>query len=61
MIVDQLANIDHQNFYDDLAFTFLRSLPLSFHTLVVSLSTRSNQLSMELICGQLLQEKLRCK
>jgi hypothetical protein len=57
MIVDQLANIDHQKIYDDLAFTFLGSLPSSFHTRVVSLSTCSNQLSMELICGLLLQEK----
>jgi hypothetical protein len=36
----------------------LMTLPLSFHTLVVSLNTRTNQLSMELICGQLLQKEL---
>jgi hypothetical protein len=61
MIVDQLINIDHQAFYEDLAFTFLRILSSSFHILVVSLSTHINQLFMELICGQLLQKKLRCK
>jgi len=35
MIANQLTNIDHQVFYEDLAFTFLKSLPSSFHTLVV--------------------------
>jgi hypothetical protein len=38
--------------YEDLACTLLRGLPPSFHTLVVSLSTCTNQLSMELICGK---------
>jgi hypothetical protein len=53
MIVNQLANIDHQVFYEDLAFTLLGNLP-PFHTLVVSLNTCIDQLSMELVCGQLL-------
>jgi hypothetical protein len=47
-----------QVFYEDLAFTLLRSLPLSFHTLVVSFNTCIDQLYMKLICGQLLQEEL---
>jgi hypothetical protein len=41
-------------FNEDLAFTLLRSLQLSFHTLVVSLRTYIDQLFRELICGQLL-------
>jgi hypothetical protein len=41
-------------FNEDLAFTLLKSLQLSFNTLVVSLSTRIDQLFMELVCGQLL-------
>jgi hypothetical protein len=53
-----LANVDHQIFDEDLAFTFLGSLPPSFHTLMVSLNTHTDQLFMELICGQLLQEEL---
>jgi hypothetical protein len=61
MIANRLTNIDHQVFDDDLAFILLRSLPPSFHTLVVSLSTYTNELSMELVCGQSLQEKLQCK
>jgi hypothetical protein len=61
MIINQLVNIDHQVSDQNLAFTFLVNLPLSFHTLVVSFSTRINQLSMELKCGQFLQEELRCK
>jgi hypothetical protein len=58
MIANQLANIDHQVSNEDLAFTFGGSLPLSFHTFVISLSTHIDKLSMELVCGQLLQEKL---
>jgi hypothetical protein len=61
MIVDQLVNIDHQIFYEDLTFTLLKSLPFSFHALVVSHGTHIDQLSMELVSGQLLQEKLQCK
>jgi hypothetical protein len=34
---------------------------MSIHTFVVSFSTCIDQLSMELVCGQLLQEKLWCK
>jgi hypothetical protein len=54
MIGNQLTNIDHQVFDEDLAFTLLGNLSSSFHNLVSSLSTRTNQLSMELICGQFL-------
>jgi hypothetical protein len=61
MIAYQLVNIDHRIFDEDLPFTFLKKLPLSFHALVVSHSTHIDQLSMELVCGQLLQEKLQCK
>jgi hypothetical protein len=53
-----LANIDHQISDEDLAFTLLGNLPPSFHTLVVSLNTHTDQLFMELVCGQLLQEEL---
>jgi hypothetical protein len=35
MIANQLTNIDHQVFDEDLAFTLLESLPSSFHTFVV--------------------------
>ncbi len=35
MIANQLTNIDHQVFDENLAFTLLESLPLSFHTFVV--------------------------
>ncbi len=35
MIANQLTNIDHQVFYEDLAFTLLESLPSSFHTFLV--------------------------
>jgi hypothetical protein len=38
MITNQLANIDHIIFDENLAFTFLRGLPPFFHTLVVSLN-----------------------
>jgi hypothetical protein len=65
MIVDQLINIHHQIFYEDLAFTFLGILSSSFsnlssffHTLVVSFSTHINQLFMGFVCGQLLQKEL---
>jgi hypothetical protein len=58
MIANQLTNIDHQVFYEDSTFTFGGSLPLSFHTFVISLSTHIDQLSMELVCRQLLQEEL---
>jgi len=68
MIVDQLINIDHQVFYEDLAFTIFGilsssfwSLSSSFHTLVVLVNTNINQLFMGLVCGQLLQKKLRCR
>jgi hypothetical protein len=61
MITNQLTNINHQIYDEDLAFTLLRNLPLSIHTFVVSFSICPNQLFMELVCGQLLQEKLRCK
>jgi hypothetical protein len=60
-MTDQLTNIDHQIFDEDLTCTLLKSLPLSFHALVVSHNTCIDQLSMELVCGQLLQEKLQCK
>jgi hypothetical protein len=58
MITYQLTNINHQIYGEDLAFTFLKSLPLSIHTFVVSFSTHTDQFSMELVCGQLLQEEL---
>jgi hypothetical protein len=35
MIANQLTNIDHQVFDENLAFTLLESLPSSFHTFVV--------------------------
>jgi hypothetical protein len=38
IITNQLANIDHIVFDENLAFTFLGGLPPSFHTLVVSLN-----------------------
>jgi hypothetical protein len=44
-----------------LRFTLLGDFPWSFHTLVVSLSTHTDQLFMELVHGQLLQEGLRWK
>jgi hypothetical protein len=59
MIVDQLANIDHPIFNEDFAFTFLGSLPSFFHTSVVLNSSHTNELSMELVCGQILQEELQ--
>jgi hypothetical protein len=31
MIVDQLTNINHQDSNENLAFTLLRIMPLSFH------------------------------
>jgi len=55
MIIYQLTNINHQIYDEDLSFTLLGSLPLSIHTFVVSFSTHNDQLSMELVCGQLLQ------
>jgi hypothetical protein len=58
IFIDLLINVDHQIFYEDLAFTFLGILSSSFHTLVVSLSTHINQLFMELVRGQLLQKEL---
>jgi hypothetical protein len=61
MIIDQLTNIDHQISNENLAFTFFRNLPPSFHTLMVSLGTHIDQLFMELVCGKLLQKELRCK
>jgi hypothetical protein len=61
MITNQLTNINHQIYDEELAFTLLGSLWLSIHTFVVSFSIRTNKLPMELICGQLLQEKLLCK
>jgi hypothetical protein len=48
--IDNLANIDHQIFYEGLAFTLLWSLPLSFHILVVLLSVHIDELSMDLVC-----------
>ncbi len=56
-----MANIDHPVFDEDLTFTFGGSLWLSFHTFVISLSTHIDQLSVELVCGQLLQEELWCE
>jgi len=35
MIANQLTNINHQVFYENLQFTLLESLPSSFHTFVV--------------------------
>ncbi len=58
MITYQLTNINHKIYDENLAFILLRNLPLSIHTFVVSFSIRIDQLSMELVCGQLLQEKL---
>jgi hypothetical protein len=51
MIANQLTNNDHQVFYEDLTFTLLGNLPPSFYTLVVSINTHIDQLSMELVCG----------
>jgi hypothetical protein len=50
IVIDNLANIDHQIFYEGLAFTLLWSLPLSFHILVVFLSVHIDELSMDLVC-----------
>jgi hypothetical protein len=58
MIAYLLTNIDHQMFYEDLAFTLFKELPSFFHPFLVSFSTRIDQLSMELPCEQLLQEEL---
>jgi len=58
MIADQLTNINHQIFNEDLAFTFLKKLPPSLHTLVVSLNAHIDQLFMELIYTHLLQKEL---
>jgi hypothetical protein len=58
MIVDQLTNINHQIFYEDLAFTFLKNFSPSLHALVVSLNAHNNQLFVELVYGQLLQKEL---
>jgi hypothetical protein len=49
-----LVRKHHQLFNEDLTFTFLRSLPSSFHMFVVSLNTHTDQLFMELVCGKLL-------
>jgi hypothetical protein len=61
MIVDQLINIGHVDYNEDLAFTFSWSVPPFFHTLLIWLNTCTNELFMELVCGQLLQNKLQFK
>jgi hypothetical protein len=58
MIVSQLVNIGHQLFDEDLAFTFLGNLPPSCNTFMDSFNICIDQLSMGLVCGQLLQEEL---
>ncbi len=58
MLVDQLASIDHPISIEDCAFTFLGSLWSFFHTLVVLYNNHTNELSMELVCGQILQKEL---
>ncbi len=61
LIVDQLTNIDHPFSNEDLTFTFLGNLPPSFHTLVVPFSTYTNELSVDLVYGQLLQKEFYFK
>jgi hypothetical protein len=46
-------------FNEDLAFTFLGSLLLFFHFFVILLEIRIDQLSMELVCWQMLQKELQ--
>jgi len=58
MIADQLTNINHQIFNEDLAFTFKKNLPPSLHALVVSLNAHTNQLFMELVYAHLLQKEI---
>jgi hypothetical protein len=53
-----LANIDHQVYYENLTFSFLESLPPFPSIGGFTSSTYTNELSMELICGQLLQKDL---
>jgi hypothetical protein len=50
---NQLEKIDHQFSNEVLTFTFIRILPSSFHTLIISLGIYTNELCMEVICGQL--------
>jgi len=61
LIVDQLTNIDHPISNEDLTFTFLWNLPPCFHTSVVPFSTYTNELSIELVYGQLLQNEFYFK
>jgi hypothetical protein len=51
-----LANIDHQVYDENLTFTFLQSLPPFPPSGGFTSSTYINELSMELICGQLMQK-----
>lgn len=53
-----MANIDHQVYDENLTFTFLQSLPHFPSSGGFTSSTCTNELSMELICGQLLQKDL---
>jgi hypothetical protein len=61
MVIDQLANIDCPICCKYLTFTFLSSLPPFVHTLTILLNTYTDELSMELIHGQLLQKELQSK
>ncbi len=53
------THIDNVVFFnEDLAFTFLGSLLLFFHILMILLDIRIDELSMELVCWQVLQKEL---
>jgi hypothetical protein len=58
-IIDQLINIDHVDYNEDLTFTFLWSVPPFFHNFLIWLNTCINELFMELVRGQLLQNELQ--
>lgn len=48
MIVDQLTNINHQDSNEDMAFTLLRIMPISFHVpWLFFLSTHIDELPMD--------------
>jgi hypothetical protein len=56
-----VANIDNQIYDEILTFTFLQNLPPFPPSGGFTFSTYINGLSMELICGQLLQKDLWSK
>jgi hypothetical protein len=60
-IIDQLLNIGHVDYNEDLTFPFLWSVPPFFHSLLIWHNTCINELFMELVCGHLLQNELQFK